>query len=493
MISKGKSKHIKVFSALSFCVSLYLFGYLLELNSSSLEQMIFWNQIQYFGLPFFPVLWLIMAMFYTNKINVHKKWTLGLLCTIPILTFLFRITNSFHNLIYSSMQLKQLHNFSILHLERGYWFFVQSGYISICLILTTMVFYWKYKKSTHVDHLKFRVLLVASIIAYVGLILVIIDYMGLGIDYSALTMPISLILIMYAILKYDFLEVKTLARETIFENSSDGMMLLDMNYLIMDYNRAAQQFFSALNISLHNCNFEDILGNQKEMIYIFKSETPQDFKFYQGGQERFFEISTSIIRDFNGRSTGILIFIRDITENKKMQKKLEILAIMDELSGLYNRRQFVKLTQREFEQTRRQNNMFSVLMIDIDNFKSINDAKGHAAGDAVIRKIGKIMNDSFRKTDFCGRLGGEEFAVTLPNTCVDDAKLVAEQFRKKIEETQVAYDNVGINFSVSIGVASYFREAQIVDEILKCADEAMYESKARGKNCTTVKKLTTNS
>jgi diguanylate cyclase (GGDEF)-like protein len=147
----------------------------------------------------------------------------------------------------------------------------------------------------------------------------------------------------------------------------------------------------------------------------------------------------------------------------------------------------MEMLQKEYELARVYDQYFSILLIDIDHFKAINDTKGHAAGDFVIREFGKLIKENFRKTDFSGRLGGEEFAIVLTNTSFDAALLVAEEFREKVAKTEMLYENHSISMTISIGVTSFFNEAKSFEEILNYADEAMYESKARGRNCTTVK------
>jgi hypothetical protein len=118
--------------------------------------------------------------------------------------------------------------------------------------------------------------------------LVLFAYEERSIDYTALIMPISLLIIGYGILKYDFLEIRTLARETIFENNFAGMVILGPGQRIIDYNKAAQKFFEALNISLGNYPIEHILKEEPELLEIFKSEIARDFSLIIDGEERIF-------------------------------------------------------------------------------------------------------------------------------------------------------------------------------------------------------------
>ena len=170
---------------------------------------------------------------------------------------------------------------------------------------------------------------------------------------------------------------------------------------------------------------------------IFESDSSCDFSLVIDGEERFFEIDAVPLGDPHKENTRMLKSIHDVTEERKIQGKLKFLATTDSLSGLYNRAEFMNLAKREFAAAKRNNEELSLLVMDLDNFKSINDTFGHAAGDETIREIGCIIANSFRKTDIAGRIGGEEFAVILRDASLTDAKKVAEKFRENVSERKV--------------------------------------------------------
>lgn len=157
------------------------------------------------------------------------------------------------------------------------------------------------------------------------------------------------------------------------------------------------------------------------------------------GKNGFFEIDVVPLGDSHDGNTRMLKSIRDVTEERKIQEKLRFLATIDSLSGLYNRAEFMNLAKREFDKAKSNNEELSLLIMDLDNFKNINDTYGHAAGDEVIREFGRIIKTSFRKTDITGRIGGEEFAVVLKNASLEEAKKVAEKFRKTVARGKVIY------------------------------------------------------
>jgi diguanylate cyclase (GGDEF)-like protein len=457
------------------------------INTSNLQELIFWNQIQYLGLPFISVLWLTVALLYTKTIYTLSRSIAIALFSVPVITFFIRLTNPWHRIFYKSWEIKQSFGFNSLYLERGCWYFVHIFFTLLCLILTIIVYYLGYRrKQACYSKPQLMIFFFASLFPLIGIILVLFIYDKWIVDFSALIMPIAVFIIGYGILKYDFLEIKTLARETIFENSVDGMMIFESGLRLIDYNKAAEGFFEALHISLDNYPIELLLYCEPELLEIFKSESTKEFSLIINNEKRFFEISTLPLDVGNDKKMKMLKNIRDITEKKKIQETLTNLATIDSLSGLYNRAEFLKLAQREFSSAEIGSEKLSLLMLDIDRFKNINDTLGHAAGDEVIRVIGNLLSTSFRKTDFAGRLGGDEFVVLLKNASLAEAKKIAEKLRETVSRIKVVYEEQEIGFTVSIGVAAIPNNADDIndiEDILKMADYALYKAKAKGRNC----------
>jgi len=174
--------------------------------------------------------------------------------------------------------------------------------------------------------------------------------------------------------------------------------------------------------------------------------------------------------------------IRDITERKATEAKLRELATTDSLTGLYNRRRFMELSEREFARSLRYSRQLSMLMLDIDHFKRVNDEHGHDVGDTVLRSLSEISIMALRNADILGRLGGEEFGVLLPETDSQAAHDVAERLRLSIERSSIDTPDGSLNITVSIGVAVLDSEVGSVEKLLKRADVALYEAKQAGRN-----------
>jgi diguanylate cyclase (GGDEF)-like protein len=173
----------------------------------------------------------------------------------------------------------------------------------------------------------------------------------------------------------------------------------------------------------------------------------------------------------------------DNTEQKMNEAQLERLARTDVLTSLSNRRDFYERAQQEVARAKRSGKAFSLMLLDVDFFKKINDQYGHAGGDEVLRRLSRVLSDMLREVDTPARLGGEEFVVLMPETPLEGARLVAERVRAGMEETVVDLnDGRQIRFTVSIGLAQWADGEDDIDVPLHRADEALYRAKAGGRN-----------
>lgn len=167
----------------------------------------------------------------------------------------------------------------------------------------------------------------------------------------------------------------------------------------------------------------------------------------------------------------------------KANEELERLATEDPLTNTYNRRHYFTLSEVEYAKTRRHNRPLSVLMIDADLFKAINDTYGHAAGDQALRVLTECCRQASRESDILGRLGGEEFAITCPDADLDGALALAERIRESCEKRETkAPNNKVFSFTVSIGVTAIIDTDENFSQALQRADNILYRAKAEGRN-----------
>lgn len=167
---------------------------------------------------------------------------------------------------------------------------------------------------------------------------------------------------------------------------------------------------------------------------------------------------------------------------EQYHSKLFTFAATDALTGLYNRRYTINELDNQTKIARRNNRIFSLIIIDIDDFKQINDAHGHLAGDDYLKKFAFVLNRALREQDTCGRIGGEEFLVILPETTLEGAINLASRIREQIEKTELIMQGRVIKTTISAGISQFDRHAFEGREILKMADMALQKAKRSGKN-----------
>ncbi len=163
-------------------------------------------------------------------------------------------------------------------------------------------------------------------------------------------------------------------------------------------------------------------------------------------------------------------------------EEIHRLVTTDGLTGLYNRRSFGEALAREFGRSGRYDRPLSVVILDIDHFKSLNDTQGHLAGDAALRQFGHLLRGNLRREDLVGRLGGEEFAVLLPEIDLAGARLVADKIRRLTAEHTFTYDRSTMRLTVSAGVATREEIDQDSEDLLRRADQLLYAAKRGGRD-----------
>ncbi len=186
-----------------------------------------------------------------------------------------------------------------------------------------------------------------------------------------------------------------------------------------------------------------------------------------------------IIRDFDVPEENKMEVIKQINY---IYTRTKYLSITDELTGLSNRRCFDNTLEKEFLRALRYNNKLTLVMFDIDHFKTVNDTYGHPCGDYILKEVANAALQTFRKTDTVFRFGGEEFVVILTETDIKQSEIPLERFRKTIETLDLTYQNQQINITVSIGACQLDQSIGNKEEFLHKADNALYDAKNSGRN-----------
>jgi len=316
-----------------------------------------------------------------------------------------------------------------------------------------------------------------------------------GVDYTILYQVIIGFILIVVVILYKNLATNRLNKKLVDANNeiNDQQRMVDKYVLIL--NTDLKGYITEVNeaYSRHTgYSKEDLIGKKhivmrhpdmnKEFFDKLWSDISND-KIWKGEIKNFTKtnetcwLNTYIEPIFkDGKKIGYRSINEDITD----KKRIEELSITDKLTGLYNRMKIDEILNTQMQEYKRYQNPFSIILLDIDDFKEINDNYGHAIGDYVLEEIAKRLTLNIRTTDIVGRWGGEEFIIICKNTKGSNALIVAEHLRELIQT--IPFDEVGVK-TISLGVTEFNNEDDI-NSVFKRADDALYKAKNSGKNRT---------
>lgn len=293
-----------------------------------------------------------------------------------------------------------------------------------------------------------------------------------------------------------------------------GVVVLDRDYRVQVWNTFMENRSGVQPKDAHNQNFFSLFPEIDRQWFSRKVEsvatlgTPAftvweqrpylvRFKNYQPitGQEEFMYQNTTLLplRSTDSKISHICLVIYDVTDvainRHQLQAanaQLQQLSRTDRLTGLYNRGYWEESLKVAYARHQRYGNATSLVMLDIDHFKQVNDTYGHQAGDKVIEEVARLIREHERETDVAGRYGGEEFGVVLSDTDKIGGKVFAERLRKAVEGLEVLHNGQSIRFTISLGVADLSQPSINYADLIAWADHALFASKKAGRNRVTV-------
>ncbi|MBI9043789.1 MAG: sensor domain-containing diguanylate cyclase [Anaerolineaceae bacterium] len=274
------------------------------------------------------------------------------------------------------------------------------------------------------------------------------------------------------------------AASLLFKTHNKGVLILDPDFKIVDFNPA---FLASLKLQ----------PEQIKNLHLSDSPIPQTEKIIENCQtsSRQFQISIQnnhlktyffiMVHPVLKKEIvqGYIICFEDVTEQKDDVKENRYLATTDPLTETHNRQQFLSLAKHNFALAVRSQQPATVMLIDIDHFKKINDMYGYSSGDELLKEVSKICQNCIREIDVFGRYGKQDFVAYLPETNMDDAMIPAERIRQLVKETHFTISNYTLQTSISIGIACTIPDHnQTLEDLLKNAERALYHAKEHGHN-----------
>jgi len=477
------SNYSKAIILLSIAVCIYIFGYTLEINSVTSSQIVFWNKVEYIGIPFISALWLTSSLMYTGNFLNYKKLIYAAIYIIPIITLLLRFTNSYHFLYFSSESYVEKFGKVFFVKAPGIWMYVQTVHSLLMIIIAMGLFVYHSVKSEKKQLGKTILMVFASVISIVGLFCMEIDPLLLPIDYMAACLPLTGFLVVLAVARYDLLETKSLARSKTFEAASDAILIINSQQKVIDYNNCARQLFEQISIHLENGSLTSLFSRVPDLLDGLMKPDSSVIKMQIDSEDRYFDITTENIDSYHS-PLGWIKTIRDVTEIYQLNAELKKQTLTDELSTLNNRRAFLQIGNEWLLNSDKHGHTLHLSMMDLDHFKNVNDQYGHHAGDVVIQNFCRILKEHFNENSLIARLGGEEFAVLYLDSSNEEVHHKLINFSNNIQRHRYHYNNNQFCVTVSIGITKR-QPGQTLESMMRKADKALYLSKDKGRNCIT--------
>jgi diguanylate cyclase (GGDEF)-like protein/PAS domain S-box-containing protein len=280
--------------------------------------------------------------------------------------------------------------------------------------------------------------------------------------------------------------------EVTFGEAPIGMALVGLDGRWLRVNRALCEITGYDEAELLGLTFQEIthpddldadLGLLGELIVGNRRHYSIEKRFFgKGGDEAWVNVSVSLVHDADGVPEYFISQIEDISGRKRMQEQLVTLTERDDLTGLLNRRRFERELEQQFERCRRYGERAAVMMVDLDNFKYVNDAFGHSAGDRLLETVAGAIRGCSRNSDHVARIGGDEFAIVAAHVTPAAALELAERLTDVVRNHPVTFGGRTIHTTASIGVCPIDARAESAEAALVAADAAMYDAKAAGRN-----------
>ncbi len=460
-------------------------GYGFELLVTDLADLILCVGIKSIGTVFIPAFFLWIAISFSLAGKGH--W-LNLVRFAIAFSFVMAIavaTNEAHHLYYESIDIETSDVFAVAKIRNGPLFYAQTAFYFLCNIATTVIFARRHASSNDLERRRIRILLAASVVSFAEPFAYQFIVNAWGIDAGPFFLTAVCMLVTYGVLRYGLFDVRNLVRRMIFDTMENAVIVIVPKQEIVDWNPAVHQYFPSADKDLARKCLSSVSDELAALSESMSFASTAALSVSVAGSQRCLSVTKMRVLLRPDYAIGTALILHDITEEKRHVEMLEELATSDSLTGIYNRRQWTLLAGAEMERAKQEKRHLSVLMIDIDFFKEVNDTWGHAVGDAALKSVTTTISGVLRVSDIFGRWGGEEFAIVLPGVKLADAVVTAERLRRSIAKSTLSFGTAKISITVSIGIAAIKNipeETEDIDSILRRADAALYRAKGYGRN-----------
>lgn len=452
-----------------------------------LANKLLWRNVQQIGYLYAPLAVLWLALTYTREGSRLTRQTVVLMLAIPTAGLILIYTDTLHHLMRVQVYLNEA---GMLVVQRT---LLNQAVYGFSLLVSLVGLYVLVRSVLYTRGVQRRQLLYLIVGMYLPSVFAFLRGAGLlGVQGYTTSIGIiylpGLLIVGWGVLRYHLFDSVPFPRNRLFDMMSEGIVVLDADGRLQDLNGAARRMLRMEDGMWQRRMVTDTplpserwLAAHRDRVEIVSF----DFALGEGEDERQFTAKITPIFHRNRVLLGSLSVLTDRTEEHRRELALRRAAVTDGLTGIYNRNGFIDELTRVLEHARAGGEQLSLLVLDIDSFKSVNDRYGHLAGDRAIRAFVDSVRATAEGMGPFGRIGGEEFALALPGLAAGEAFEYAERIRHAIGRIEIA-DGLGSTFGItaSIGIASLGPDDRSFESLYSRADAGLYEAKRLGRNAT---------
>ncbi|MEL6351111.1 MAG: diguanylate cyclase [Cyanobacteria bacterium J06627_28] len=531
-IRRAEAPATRPFTWLMVAIAAYASAGAMGTASLSTSSTIFWAQMEAVISSVVTTLFFIFTLHFTHRRQWLTAQRRSLVWVMPVFNIALVLTNSWHHQVWTSIE--PIANSHALIFRNGPGYIWLAAWFYVYVISGSLLVARKALRLNKIYKQQAMVVIISTLPPVIVGTLYVFELVPPGVSLLPMSFLFTGIVYFTSLFRFRLFDLLPIARDTLIEKITDGVIVLDTSDRIIDINPAAWQFANRTT-SATELKAKEVAGLFSrtqclgEPVIRVLSKWPTLLQHCQKQDNTELLISIcqqpplhidlrmTILCDHNQRPNGKLLVIRDVTdvyqaqsdlrqtvniqrrtqlELKKtndllderlrkiesLQFKLKEQAVRDSLTGLFNRRYFEEALSAEFSKAKRAVTPLAIILLDLDNFKHVNDTYGHQAGDRVLEVFSDIMRNHIRTSDIACRYGGEEFILALPGMNLDEANQRANQIRLALKQFGIAYEGNTINVTVTGGVGAIPEWGGSQDGWISMVDKALYKAKRDGRD-----------
>lgn len=489
-----------------FTLAVWSFAYAMITFSTGIESKLFWLRIENIGITLQPVLWILFIFGYSRQGRSLNWRYVVLLCIIPSISLILIFSNRWFHFYYASIK-PFTDSIGPLVIRRGPWYWVALTQSYSLDLAATALLIWRFIQFRNIFRKQLAFLIGAALIPFVTNILyqVVSNFAPsffLPVDLTPISFTISIGLISSGIFRTRLLDLVPIARDVVMEHIPEMVFVVDAHDRVLDANTMAERWLGKSKQAIIGKDPMEIFGQWPELFNRFlTTERTREEVVIPGDPPLILEVVvTPLYSEQTEKLSGRVVLAYDVTKRKQLENELKARiieieglrqqlqeqAIRDSLTGVFNRRFLAESLDKEVSKASREKTSISIIMMDVDHFKSFNDTFGHKCGDAVLQNLANFLTDNSRQGDIVCRYGGEEFVILMPDASLQTSYERAQNWQQVFSNRAIEYDGLSLKVTFSAGVASFPQHGPTGESILHAADHALYQSKSNGRNRVTL-------